>query len=140
MAVKYRRADHRAAQIHRQGLFLGRLSQRQRLLLIYAGILTFCALMFLLHQFGEVVRKQEAQPLRGAARIVAVTGPEEARTLELEWPNGMGGTVRASAPAEAAEAAGLAPGDWVAVLYARSAGGAITLLEHGLVALPPPNN
>lgn len=112
-----------------------RLGPRQRLLMIYSGILLFCAFALIGELYLRMQRPAEPSIMRGLARLDTIEGGPRATRATLTLPMADGTEHQVTASLTDAHQ-NLQTGQWVGVLY-RMEGTAPAILEVGQFPVPP---
>ena len=119
-----------------------RFNPRQRLMLVYIGILTFSLFLLVFHIFQRTAGFSPGDLVFVGTGVIVEKRVEPGETggvrqfvLEVEMPEG---PVRAVADVPEARHDALAVGDRVAVRYRLEPGGGIRVVQTGAVALPEP--
>lgn len=93
MAVKYRREGLRQRAAGSHGMFdrvpRRTLNQKQRLLIIYIGILVFCGMMLASHLMGLGITANDSGPATGIGRVTAkriAEGPDPQYFVSVSVP------------------------------------------------------
>lgn len=144
MPVKYKR-DRLIGQgrekhvVSRKGPFRGRrISARQKLLIIYLGILAASLCIVVLTQMSQRVQFIGRPLIFGAGEIVEMRPEEDATLVRLRMLVAEGRTADGWTDMPTESARKLKAGDWVAARYRISRNGYEVRIEAcGLVALPP---
>lgn len=145
MGIKYQRRDGlREAVAARQTPYQSlerkpRLTQRGRLLIIYSGILLFCAFILVGEMYQRSVRARRDAPMtvRGIISSVDAADTTDETVVRIDLVQPVGGMNQVTTTLTEEHAGGLKQGDTVAVLLRPSGDKPPQVLEVSRFALDP---
>ena len=145
MGIKYQRREGlREAVAARQTPYKSlerkpRLTPRGRLLIIYSGILLFCAFILVGEMYQRGVRARRDTPItvRGVVSAIETEGANEGALARIDLVSPVGGMNQVTATLTETHAGSLKPGDPVAVLLRPSGDKPPQVLEVSRFALDP---